>query len=222
MVFSSDNQQLYEISNPTGVPVVYTIDPNSRQASQVAPALGMIPVLVESLPPFFMAEPFAVDSTGLVLGIQDYGISFDDATYGQNVSTNQSSPVFMQHMKPYVGPIAGGTTSSGFGNAFSLTPSVWYGASPGNANLPSIPGVPAITSPPGSAFGPVNLKMLFPDGIQVFDPLFFSYGPYLKAAVISGASPNGGATAQVVGYDIPTGSFGSSTGTLMIGGIQAR
>lgn len=90
MVFSSDNKYLYEISNPTGVPSVYTIDPNSLQASQVAPALGMIPVSSELFPPFFMAEPFAVNSTGLVLGIQDYGISFDDATYGQNFAIKSS------------------------------------------------------------------------------------------------------------------------------------
>jgi hypothetical protein len=56
--------------------------------------------------------------------------------------------------------------------------------------------------------------MLFPDGIEVFDPLFFSYGPYLQDAPISAAAPQGGVAASVVGYGMPGDNI---SGTLTIG-----
>jgi hypothetical protein len=162
-----------------------------------------------------MAAPFAVDNTGMLLSIQDFGIAFDDSTFGENLISQIGSPVFMQHMSAYSGPITGGTASSGFGNGFSTTPSVWYGANEGAATLNS--NSLTITSPPGSAPGPVNIKMLFPDGIEVFDPLFFSYGPFIEHAIFSGASPSGGAAGQILGFGL---SSSTSGGSVTIGNSQ--
>src|SRR5438034_350385 len=101
--------------------------------------MPLIPVMTELSPPFYMPEPFAVDDTGMVLGIEDYGIAFDDSTFFQNFVTNEpGSPTFLQHMSPYSGPAVGGTTSGGFGNAFSLTPDVWYGANRGSAHVDKV------------------------------------------------------------------------------------
>jgi IPT/TIG domain len=226
LVFGPVTGDLYEICMPTDIPVILTIDPNSLAALTIAPAMDMIPVMTELSPPFYMTAPFAIDSTGMVLGIEDYGIAFDDSTYSQNLVTTQLGPcVYMQHMSPYAGPLAGGTTSGGFGCAFPpITPAVWYGANRGVASL-SIPanqpvsvGELTITSPPATVQGPVNLKFLFPDGTENFDPLFFSYGPFIRYATISGASSEGGAPGMIDGYGMPQDSSG---GTLTIGGSAA-
>jgi hypothetical protein len=214
LVFSATNGNLYILSMPIDIPVVFTIDPNSLNVLSVAPAMGMIPLMDELVPPFFLAVPFGVDETGLVLGVQYYGIAFDDATFNQNFVTNQpGTPTFLQHMSPYEGPITGGTTSAGFGNSFNITPDIWYGANRGIATNTS--NDLEITSPPGSAPGPVNLKFLFPDGIETFDPLFFSYGPFLETAPISGAPPEGGVAGQVAGFGLPANSSG---GTITVNG----
>lgn len=208
---------LYEVSMPGFTPLVLTIDPNTLSLLNVAPAMPMIPVSVELSPPFFMGVPFAVDSSGMVFGSQYYGIAFDDARFTVNFSSlTPGTPTFLQHMSPYSGPLAGGTTSGGFGNSFSLTPDVWYGANRGTARVDSTHTL-TITSPSASVPGPVNIKMLFPDGIEVFNPQFFSYGPFIQYSVQSAAGPNGGASGQIAGFGLPT----ASTGTVTVGGAGA-
>jgi hypothetical protein len=66
--------------------------------------------------------------------------------------------------------------------------------------------------------GPVNLKYLFPDGIEVFSPLFFSYGPQIQYAIESGASPSGGATSQIAVFGVASDN---SNGTITVGGAAA-
>jgi IPT/TIG domain len=222
MVFSPFNGDLYETAMPLNIPVTFTIDANSLNVVAVAPAMGMIPAGAELSPPFYMAAPFAVDSTGMVFGIQDYGVAFDDAAFSQNFLTIQLGPcIYMGHLLPDVGPIAGGTTSGASGCSFPpITPAVWYGANRGTATNTVTPGevgsygqLTAI-SPPGNP-GPVNLKFLFPDGTQIFDPQSFSYGPFIRYAALSGASPDGGAAGMIDGYGMPSGGAG---GTITIGG----
>lgn len=217
-VFSPDTGLLYEVSMPVFTPLILTIDPATLNAVNVAPAMPMIPAGDELSPPFFMPVPFAVDGTGMVLGLQDYGIAFDDSTYTVDLSVDTpGTPIFLQHMSPLSGPLSGGTTSGGFGNLFSLTPDVWYGTNRGIANI-STANTLTITSPPASAPGPVNVKMLFPNGIEIFDPLFFSYGPFVQTSVRSGAAPGGGSTGQIAGYGLPANA---SQGTLTVGGSPA-
>jgi hypothetical protein len=74
----------------------------------------------------------------------------------------------MQLMNPYSGPLKGGTVSEGFGNSFYLKPDVGYGSIRATAGVNG----GSNTSPTASVPGPVNLKWVFPDGIEVYDPLF--------------------------------------------------
>ncbi len=217
MTFSSINGNLYEICMPYDIPVIVTVDTTTFNLIGLAPAIPFIPVMTELDPPFYLSSPFAVDSTGNVLAVQYYGIAFEDSTYQSNFVTNQpGSPVFMQHMAPYSGPLAGGTVSGGFGNGFSITPTVWYGKNEGTAQDTNYDLT--ITSPNSDTSGPVNLKMLFPDGMEVFDPLFFSYGPYVEVASTSGASPAGGTSGEIAGFGMPIDAGG---GSLSIGGNSA-
>ncbi|HEY2461953.1 MAG TPA: IPT/TIG domain-containing protein [Candidatus Acidoferrum sp.] len=213
-VFSPDNRFLYE-EVLSGIPAIVKVDSNTLNIVTVAPAMPMIPVMTELDPPYLIPIPFAVDDSGQVLGVQDWGIAFDDSTFAQTYTASQpGTPTFLQHMDPYFGPLSGGTASGGFGNAFSITPDVWYGPNRGSGAL-STSGTLTITSPPSSTPGPVNLKFLFPDGVEVFNPLFFSYGPFLENPIISGASPAGNVPGQIVGYGMPGDD--RLTGTLKIG-----
>jgi IPT/TIG domain-containing protein len=208
-VFSDDTGILYEVSMPGFTPLILAIDPNTLNLISTAPALPMIPAGTELSPSFFVGIPFAVDSSGMVLERQDYGIAFDDSTFTVAFSPlTPGTPTFLQHMTPQVGPLAGGTPSGGFGNAFSLTPDVWYGANRGTASI-SNAGTLSITSPPGAP-GPVDVKFIFPNGIEVYDPLFFSYGPFVQYSIQSGVAPTGGSTGQIGGYGLPANSSGGS------------
>lgn len=216
-VFSADNLYLYQEAQ-LSVPVIIKIDANTLNIVSIAPAMPMIPVMTELSPPYYVPIPFAVDATGMVFGLEDWGIAFDDGAFSQSYSAAQpGTPTFLQHMDPYFGPLSGGTTSGGFGNAFSITPTVWYGANRGIAALAT--NTLTITSPSTSAAGPVNIKMLFPDGMEVFDPLFFSYGPYLQYPLLSGSSPEGNVPGQIVGFGMPGDD--NLTGTLAVGSSGA-
>lgn len=215
-VFSPDGQYIYQ-EILSSLPVILKLDISALKIASISPAMPMIPVMTELDPPYYVPVPFAVDSTGMVFGIEDWGIALDDGAFSQDLSIDEpGTPTFLQHMDPYFGPVTGGTASGGFGNSFSLTPDVWYGANRGTASLAS-GGLLTITSPPATKPGPVNIKMLFPDGIEVFDPLFFAYGPDLQYALVSGGPPQGGVSAQIVGYGLP----GDTQGTLTIGGATA-
>lgn len=216
LLFSPDNKYLYVEGGPFGAPLILTINASTLQVVNEAPAMAIIPVMTEVSAPY-LPSPFAVDSNGILLGVEDWGIAFDDSTYTVTVNAQDPGlPPYLQHMSPYFGPLAGGTTSGGFGNGFTITPSIWYGTNRGTATLQS--EVLSITSPPSRTSGPVNLKFLFPDGIEVFDPLFFTYGSYPQYAVLSGAPPEGNVPGQISGYGIP---YDSSGGKLSVGNRTA-
>ena len=116
-MFSDDGTTLYEESMPGRIPFIVTIDATSLRARSLAPAMPMIPVMYLMGPTFYIPQPFAVDSTGMILGLQDWGIAFDDAIFTQNYAAGLPGTfTLLQHMSPYSGPLSGGTVSSGFGN----------------------------------------------------------------------------------------------------------
>lgn len=216
-VFSPDGKTLYEETQATAIPLIVSIDVATQQPTALSPAMPVIPPFGLMIPRFFMPAPFAVDGAGMVLGIQVQGIAFDDATVNLDYSAlDPASPTFLQHMSVYSGPLSGGTTSSGFGNQFSLTPDVYYGSNKGTATLSQ--NSLSITSPPAQSAGPVDVKMLFPDGTEVFEPQFFTYGTQIQDALISGGSPAGGAAAQLDAFGLP---LDPSQDVVTVGGTTA-
>ncbi len=214
VLFSADNTKLYEIGVYNGIAIILTIDASSLDVLGTAPSSFTNPQggSGSSGTP----TPFAVDSTGLVLGIQRYGISFDDSIFFQNYVLNQ--PDFNGTgggFATYAGPLAGGTVSSLYSFP-ALTPDVWFGPTRGSATLSQ--GEISFTSPPSTTPGPANVKFIYPDGEQALYPQLFSYSTFPEYAVTSGSSPNGGAPAQVLGYGLPQDPSG---GTLTVGGTAA-
>jgi hypothetical protein len=211
-IFSPDGSTLYQIGTVSisqNLPVILTYDVASLTLKGTAPAMAVSNG-------GGLATPFAIDVTGMVLGIQGFGISFDDSTFFQTYASSQpgnGSPVLLS---PNAGPIAGGTVSSPYG-AYSLIPDIWYGQNRGSASLAPSNSL-TITSPAGDAVGPVNLKYLYPDGTQVFTPQAFSYSTYPQYATLAGASPSGGVPGQIAGYGMPADASG---GTMTVAGQTA-
>ena len=214
VLFSADNTKLYEIGAYDGLALVLTIDASSRKVLGTAPAAVTNPVGVSGASA--TAAPFAIDAAGMVLGVQNYGISFDDSTFYQNYAVNQPSVSGgLIYTSAYAGPLAGGTTSSVY-TFPDLTPDVWFGLTRGSANISQ--GQLAFTSPPSTIPGPVNVKFIYPDGEQGFAPQLFSYSTFPEYAVTSGSSPNGGASAKIIGYGLPQDPTG---GTVTVGSNSA-
>jgi hypothetical protein len=218
-IFSADGGTLYEEAMPGYIPLIITVDVTSRQATALAPAMPVTPATIaEMSPPFYFPIPFAIDTNGILLGIQYHGIAFDDALAHINFAAGvPGTPTYLQHMTPYSGPLAGGTTSSGFGNAFSLTPDVYYGPTRGTATLDG-GGTLSITSPPMATPGPVDVKFLFPDGLEVYDPEFFTFGTSIQDAITSGGPPQGGSIGELDAFGLP---LDPSQDTVAIGNNHA-
>ena len=216
-IYSADSTTLYQIgtaSQSQSLPIILTYDVASLTLKGTAPAMATLPVGESATSN--LTIPFAVDPTGMILGIQVFGIGFDDSTFFQSYAASQPAySAFFIPPSPDAGAIGGGTISGLF-PSYSLTPDVWYGENRGSASLSS--SSVSITSPPGAAVGPVNLKYLFPDGNEVFNMQAFSYSTYPQYATLAGASPNGGTPGQIVGYGMPADASG---GTMTVGGQTA-
>jgi hypothetical protein len=211
--FSRDGTTLYQIGSGADSRIA-TIDVASVTLRGVAPALSALPNTISGTP--FSTSNTSVDDSGEMIVIQTFGVGFEDSTFFQNfgsLARGSSSPVLLS---PNAGPLAGGTVSSPYGS-FDLTPDIWYGTNRGSANLDSTSSL-TITSPPGNANGPVNLKYIYPNGEQVFTPQAFSYSSFPQDSILSGSTPLGGVPGRISGYGMPADGSG---GKLTVGGQTA-
>lgn len=221
-VFSADDSKLYVMGMDGNLAVVYTMDAATLEVLATAPAAPSHPISVEDNYSSHLATPFAADRSGMVLGIQNYGISFDDAEFAQHYAAippgYNGTTVYYSS---FAGPLKGRTTSTlnieipatpDYCTVF--TPDVWFGQRRGKATLDGSCGAIHFTSPPTDELGPVNVKFINPDGDQWFFPLLYSYSTYPEYAVTSGSSPEGGGAASVIGFGLPQDP---SSGTVRVG-----
>lgn len=209
-IFSRNGSTLYELSNGK----ITTIDTASLSAQGTAPASAAGYQFWYSSPP--ASSPFGVDSTGMMLDIQAFGVGFEDTTFFQHYGSNTIPAPSAVTLSTYSGPLSGGTQTNPYGY-FALTPDIWFGNTRGTATLDGSNTL-TLTSPPSATTGPVNLKYLFPDGSQLFSPQVFSYSAFPQYAILSGGSPDGGESGTISGYGLPTDP---SNGSLTIGGNSA-
>jgi hypothetical protein len=210
-VFSRDSKRLYGIGSYNGLMDVLTIDASNLQVLGAAPEAAVEPVGTSG--GVTTATPFAVDSTGIVLGLQTYGIAFDDSAFYQNYAANQpGSNETQEYIATFGGPLSGGTASSILSLPSQLTPDVWFGQTRGSVGSAS--GALTFTSPPSTTPGPANVKFIYPDGEQAFYPQLFAYSTFPEYSLLSGSSPDGGAPARILGYGLPQDP---SAGTLTVG-----
>ena len=198
-IFSPDGTQILVNANIIGV-----FDGNTGNLISTAPALNTVPPRVSTLP--FVGPLFAIDSTGIIYGAADHGIAFHDSTYSVTYVPPYGEPSSMEPvLTPSYGPV-NVTTPTAFPvtSGYFAIPDVWFGSSRVTQASLGAGGTLSVTAPALSQPGPVSIKIIEPDGVQTFCPLLFSYGPGLMFVNGDTASPNGGATSDIIGVGLPS------------------
>ncbi|HET7871227.1 MAG TPA: hypothetical protein VFL42_01870, partial [Terriglobales bacterium] len=225
-VFSADGAKLYLELNSDFHPNLLTIDGHSGALFGIAPAMPVIPPFEELVPSFEVATPLAVDDTGLLFGSLDHGLAIEDTTFFQNLPAAVGNDIFLKLVAPNVGPVNATTRVTFKTSAFDVLPDVWFGSQRGLNAAATITasnpfGSLSVDAPPSASPGPVNVKAIQPNGVEVFDPLAFSYGPSLEFLNSTAGSPAGGETIHLLALGVPTDptqvqvKFGTAAATVL-------
>jgi hypothetical protein len=203
-IYSSDGSRIY-----LQVGILGVFD-SSGNFIREAPTLGTIPPGTLFMNPCpYVETPLAVDSNGIIFGAADHGIAFDDSTY--SVSTifgyGGGFACLPLTLTPSFGALNAATpTAFPQGEGFGSVPDVWFG--PLRAQQASlsagVAGNLSAIAPASSQAGPVDVKLIAPDGEESYNPLDFSYGPTLMFVNGNDAAPAGGTTTFVTGLGLPT------------------
>ena len=202
VVFSPDGSLIYVVADDHGVPAIYTVSTATLTLLGIAPAYATIPPHVTLDPPFIIEIPFAADSTGLIFGAADHGLALDDSTFFQGLNGTAGAPTFDKLLQPDTGPVNAATPVLVETAPFSVLPDTWFGAQHAIDEM-LLGDQLQISAPPSSQPGPVNFKIIQPNGTQTFDPLAFSYGP--APLFVSGdtGSPEGSAFTDIIALGVP-------------------
>lgn len=208
MVYSSDGKVLYVVSTPGNIPLISTVDATTFQLSGQAPAYSSNIAYVQRVPPLFIESPQATDSSGMIFGIADHGVALDDSTFFQNIGPTTPPSDFAIVSQPAEGQPASFTPVTIITQVFSAVPDVWFGTTNGTSFSLNAIGQAQATAPPSPLTGPVNVKIINPDGTEQNIPEAFTYGAVTADFPLFGAPPSGGVVADIFGYgfgsDIPT------------------
>ena len=203
VLYSQDGNSIYVVADSGGVPAIFTVNTNNLQLVGIAPAYATIPPHAELSPPYIIETPFGVDSTGLIFGAADHGIAVDDSTYFQTIFPPANTPIFDKLVEPDAGPINVATTVQVLTSSFDAIPDAWFGSQRAATEDLLNGGGLQITAPPSIQAGPVNLKLIQPNGVQIFDPLAYSYGRAPLFLSGDAGSPEGGETVDIIAVGIP-------------------
>lgn len=208
LVFSLDGTTLYASERYGTGFVISLFDPNNLhftgRVSDVA--IAGVPTQLEE-----------TDSTKLLFGIANRGVSFIDAAATSTLS--QTAPVFSASpvAQPATGPNTGGTNVLLSGANFENGPRIQFGSQPATVQSAGTTQLQAI-SPASAATGAVNISAFFPDGWIAFAPDAFSYGPQILELLPNAGNKNGNETLTLYGYGFGTDP---SKLTVKIGGAAA-
>jgi hypothetical protein len=206
-LFSQDGGILYQTGTKSNAELVATYDTSSGNL------LGLAPAITSSIPPLssgYGGNTVLVDAdpSGMLIGIQSGGVAFEDSTYVQDYGTTASlAGTTPSSFSPQAGPLSGGTSfpTNGYNG---MQPDVWFGDVRGVTALSN--NSLTLTSPAAEAAGPVDLKLIFPNGVLGYAAQGFSYGPYAQTTLYNGSAPTGGAVSAVTGFGLPADSSGGS------------
>jgi IPT/TIG domain-containing protein len=204
-IFSADSSRIY-LTATDNLPVIFVSDGSTGALINTAPALGTVPPDGDISPYPVVETPFAIDSTGIIYGSADHGIAFDDSTYSINYALGfNATPLFASSSAPTFGPLNSATAVTfNPGVGFGFLPDVWFGGVRGTGAALSQAGTLTVNTPPSAQAGPVNIKVIQPDGTPIFNPLAFSYGPAPLFVNGDTSTPNGGATSDIIAVGLPT------------------
>ncbi len=202
VVFSGDGQLLYVSENAGAPPVISVLD------AQTLAAIGQVPdVWIAGR----RSEIEDVDSTKLLFGVANRGLSFVDAA--SPISLSAAAPVFAAApiAQPSEGPNAGGTPTVLTGQNFASSAQVLFGTQ-SVSNPTVVAGTQInVSSPANASAGAVNIAAYFPSGWLAIAPDAFSYGPQVLQILPNAGTPAGGDILQIYGY-----GFGSDPTKLTV------
>ena len=209
MTYSPDGKKLYIVSTPGNVPLISTVDTSTFQVLGQAPAYASDLAFAASTGGPFVEKPQAADGTGLLFGLGDHGVAFDDSTYFQNIPSTATTSVAAVTVDPAQGPQRSSTSVSITIPLATSPPLVWFGALLGlNPSLNSSGLVQVqVGAPPAPSVGSVNVKLLSSDGTEGNIPNGFTYGVVPITSPVLAVAPSGGLSADIFGY-----GFGSDVG----------
>jgi len=207
-VFSVDDTSLYLSEQFGGAFVVSQLDANNLHF------VGRVSdVAIEGVP----SQLEEADSSKLLYGIANRGVSFVDAT--ATASLSRTAPTFSNApvAQPSTGPNSGGTTTIVTGANFESGAAVRFGRQAATVQSTGATQIQLI-SPPNATSGAVNISAIFPDGWATFAPDAFSYGPQILQVLPNTGNKNGNEKIAIYGYGL-----GDDAGklTVKIGGASA-
>jgi hypothetical protein len=206
MTYSVDGKYLYFGYAPTGLPFLVTVDDSTHQVIRIAPATGTTIAYYRRVPPEWIVQPFAADSSGLVFGLGEKGLVIDDSTY--TVDPTQATPAdYAIIATPDNGPLSGSTVVQITTQSYPAQPDVWFGTGRAVAESLNPSGQVSATTPSAPSLGPVNIKLFPPDGYTHVIPQAFTYGTMITSVRDSVCPASGGCTADIFGF----GLFGSNS-----------
>jgi len=206
-VFSPDNKTAYltvSVGAAPPLPTIYTVDVYSLSITGLASTSGGL--------------PFGADQTGLLIGTTRFGVTVDDANF--LIPAPASVSIAGLQLVPSVGPVGQQTqTQLGNGGLF-LLPDVRFGVQAATAETiqTTAPFTATATAPASNVPGPVDVKLVWPNGTEGFMPLGFTYGPSIQAMLTDASTPDGGSSGSLFALGVPSDP---SLVQLTIGGVPA-
>jgi len=215
--YSSDGRFFY-VTIPNKVLNLLIIDTSTFQTVNATEGLGgQSPLSFPAVP----GATQAADSTGMIFGTSTHGVVFVDATTAPEFSAGgaeiSGNPFGIQ---PGEGPPAGGTLIT-FPLVPSVVPDVFFDSQRiDTVSFSSSGGRMQVTSPPTSTVGTVNVKVVGPDLSFVLYPAGFCYGSLPYSYGLLAAAPQGGPSADILGFGLNSDQPGLSP-QITIGGANA-
>ena len=195
LVYSADGARLYMLS--TGIPaVITTFDATNFSIIGTANAYSNGDPRVA----FDIDTPLAADDTGLVIGSVVGGLVFDDSA--DFFTIPQNPQISSARISPSEGPVAGGTVTTIKGALLGEVPDVRFGSQEAaTVDASALPQISA-TTPPASAEGVVDVKIIEPTGVMQIIPQAFTYGsvPLLTAPLAT--TPTGDVGVPIYGFGL--------------------
>ncbi len=218
MTYSSDGKYLYFVYSPGDLPFLVAVDTTTHLMVTIAPATGTNLAYYRREPPEWIVQPFAADDTGLVFGLGEKGVVFDDSTYSVD-PTQATSADFAIIASPDNGRLNASTAVDITTQSYTAQPDVWFGTQRAPTESMNPAGQVSASAPPGQSVGPVNIKLIPPDGYTHIVPQAFTYGTVITMVRNSLCAASGGCLADIFGF----GLFGSSPSqtSVTIGGNNA-
>jgi hypothetical protein len=218
MTYSADGKYFYFVYSPAGLPFLYTVDTTTHLVAGTAPATGTDLAYYQRVPPEWIVQPFAADTTGLVFGLGEKGLVIDDSTYlvDPSKATAADNAIIAT---PDNGPTGSSTAVQITTQSYAAQPDVWFGTQRALFESLSPTGQVSAIAPSAQAAGPVNIKLFPPDRYTHVMPQAFTFGTSITSRRNSVCATSGGCSVDVFGF----GLFGSdpSQTTVTIGGNAA-